>query len=222
MTTVPWRTSIGPSNVILASTTSDYSGHKSSSGGRSTSAAKADFAEAIRISSDAEKYFAYQRRGDMQINLSQFDPAIADYTETIRRNRKMTETKDVSGYGSRARAYLAHGETDRVLADCDEAMRINPTASWVLVFRGFANARKGRWDPAVADFDEEAKRVPNRKPNLLTAKACTLALAGRYDQAATTFEEALKADEGQACGSFQPAAFTSIARGGTPRKPSET
>jgi len=108
----------------------------------------------------------------------------------------MADTKDVSSYGSRAHAYLAHGETDRALADCDEAMRINPTASWVLVFRGFANARKKQWERAVADFDEEAKRVPAAKPKLLVAKAGALALAGRYDQAAATYDEARNADEG--------------------------
>ena len=75
-------------------------------------------------------------------------------------------------------------------------MRINPKASWVLGYRGFANARKGRWDHAVADFDEEAKRVPDRKPNLLTAKAMHPGPGrplrpGRYD-----LREAIKADEG--------------------------
>jgi serine/threonine-protein kinase len=158
--------------------------------------AKADFAEAIRISPESEKYFAYQRRGEFEITLSQLDPAIADFTETIRQNRKMAETKDNSGYGARAHAYLAHGETDRALADCEEAMRINPKAPFILVYRGYANARKGQWDRAVADFDEEAKRVPHRKAYLLIAKAGALALAGRYDHAAATYDEARKADEG--------------------------
>ena len=162
--------------------------------------AKADYGEAIRISAESEKYFAYQRRGEFELSLCLLDPAIADFTETIRLNRKMAETKDVSGYGARAHAYLAHGETERAFADCEEAMRINPKASWILGFRGFANARKGRWDHAVADFDEEARRVPTRKPNLLTAKASALALAGRYDQAVSTFDEARKADEEHARG----------------------
>jgi serine/threonine protein kinase/tetratricopeptide (TPR) repeat protein len=162
--------------------------------------AKPDYSEAIRVSAESEKYFAYQRRGEFELSLCQLDPAIADFTETIRLNRKMAESKDVSAYGARAHAYLARGEAERAFADCEEAMRINPKASWVLAFRGFANARKGRWDHAVADFDEEARRVPTRKPNLLTAKACALALAGRYDQAASTFDEARKADEEHARG----------------------
>ncbi len=158
--------------------------------------AKAEYAEAIRISSDSEKYFAYQRRGEFELSLCQLDAAIADFTETIRLNRNMAETKDVSGYGARAHAYLARGETERAFADCEEAMRINPRTSWVLGYRAFASARKGLWDRAVADFDEEAKRIPDMKSQWLNAKASALALAGRYDQAAATYDEARKANEG--------------------------
>jgi tetratricopeptide (TPR) repeat protein len=155
--------------------------------------AKAELAEAIRISPESEKYYAYQRRGDFELSLGQLEPAIADYTETIQRNSKMAETKDVSGYGARAHAYLARGETDRALADCEEALRINPQATWVRGARGLALARKGNWDRAVADLDEEAKRVPQMKASWLNAKASALALAGRYDQATAAYDEAMKA-----------------------------
>jgi serine/threonine protein kinase/tetratricopeptide (TPR) repeat protein len=169
--------------------------------------AKTEYADGIRVSSEAEKYFAYQRRGEFEMSLSELDLAIADYTETIRRNLKMAETKDVSGYGARAHAYLAHGDIDRAIADCDEAMRINPKAPWVLPFRGFAYARKGQWDRAMADFDEEANRVPTRKPHLLVAKACVLALAGRYVEAAATFDAARQADEAVARGVLSARGF---------------
>lgn len=74
-------------------------------------------------------------------------------------------------------------------------MRINPRASWILNYRGFANARKRQWDRALADFDEEAKRAPDMKAFLLTVRASTLALAGRYDQAAAAYDEARKAND---------------------------
>ena len=164
--------------------------------------AKADLTEAIRVSSESEKYFAYQRRGEFAMMLSDLEPAIADFTETIRRNRTMAETKDVSGYGGRAHAYLARGETDRALADCEEALRISPKATWILGRRGFALARKGQWDRAVADFDEEAKRQPQARTNWLSTKASALALAGRYDEAAATFDLAREHAEASLRGIF--------------------
>jgi tetratricopeptide (TPR) repeat protein len=154
--------------------------------------ARAEFSEAIRVCSEPEKYFAFQRRGDFELSLSECELAIADYTETIRRNSKMAETKDVTAYVPRARAYLAVGKTDEAIADCDEALRISPNASWILVCRGYALARKQEWDRAIADFVEESKRQPRIKANWLTAEACTLALAGSYDRAAAVFDEACK------------------------------
>jgi tetratricopeptide (TPR) repeat protein len=128
--------------------------------------------------------------------LCQFDPAIADLTETIRRNRKMAETKDVSGYSARAHAYLVRGDTDRAIADCESARKIDRKALWVIGYRGFANARKGQWDRALADFDEEASRRPDTKRTSLTSKANLLAVAGGYELAAATYDDARKADAG--------------------------
>jgi tetratricopeptide (TPR) repeat protein len=169
--------------------------------------ARAEFGEAIRVSSDSEKYFAYQRRGDFEMSLCLFDPAIADYSETIRRNTRMTETKDVSGYVARARAYLVRGETDRALADCEAALRIEAKTLFVHSYRGYANARKGRWDRALAEFDEEARRQPEAKLKFLTCQAGALALAGRFEQAVASFDRARKADEGFARGTLSSRAF---------------
>ena len=126
----------------------------------------------------------------------EFDPAIADFTETIRLNGTMSQTKDISGYSARAHALLVRGDTDRALADCEAALRIDPKTPWILGYRGFASARRGEWDRALADFDEQAKRQSNSKANWLTIKASALALAGRYDQSAATYDEARKANEG--------------------------
>jgi tetratricopeptide (TPR) repeat protein len=91
---------------------------------------------------------------------------------------------------TRARLHLARGETDRALADCDEAIRLNPTVPWAFYFRGIARTRKGQWDRAIANFDEETKRQPTLEASWLTARGNTLALAGRYDQAEAAYEEA--------------------------------
>jgi tetratricopeptide (TPR) repeat protein len=148
------------------------------------------------VSSDPEKYFVYQRRGEFEVSISEFETAIADYSETIKRNRGMAQTKDVSGYGARAQVYLMWGRTDEAIADCDAALQVDPNAKWILGTRGFALARKREWDRALADFDEEAKRQSPGAGSGLTSKACVMALAGRYEPAAKAFDEARKLDEG--------------------------
>jgi tetratricopeptide (TPR) repeat protein len=169
--------------------------------------AKADLAEAIRISSEPEKYLAYQRRAEFEMGLSQLDAAMADFTETIRSNHKMAETKDVSAFGGRAHVYLAHGQTESALADCEAALRIDPKAKWILPYRGLAFARKGQWDRAIADFDEEVRRQPSTEPTWHTFKAGALALAGRYDQAAAAYDELLAKFEGIARGTLSARAY---------------
>jgi serine/threonine-protein kinase len=169
--------------------------------------ARAEYAEAIRVSSDAEKFFVYQRRGDFEVSISEFETAIADYTETIKRNRDMAQTKDVSAYVARAQVYLMWGRTDEAIADCNAAVRIDPSAKWMYNTRGFALARKAVWDRAVADFDEEARRQPLGEWSWPTARACVLAMAGRYEQASKAFDEANKLAGGLARGVLASRAY---------------
>ena len=152
---------------------------------------------------------AHQCRGEFELGIGEFDRAVADYTETIRHNHKMAETKDVSGYGGRAHAAQpSRRDRPRFGGLRTQALRINPNATWILCYRGFAHGRKGQWDRAVADFDEEAKRQPTRKSGLLTAKACCLALAGHdADQAVATFDQTSKGDEGFLRAIFASRAF---------------
>jgi tetratricopeptide (TPR) repeat protein len=158
--------------------------------------AHADLTEAIRLSSEPQKSYVYRERGDLELAQSRFDPAVADFTKAIRYDRQMAETKDVASFSLRARAYLASGANEKAIADCDAALKINPNATWILNVRGIALARQRQWDRAIADLAEEVKRQPHNRANLLATQACALALAGRFDQAASLFSEAAHGEPG--------------------------
>jgi tetratricopeptide (TPR) repeat protein len=110
---------------------------------RDVAGALADLTEAIRVSSsDRDKYACYASRANCERGLSLIDPALADYSEVIRRDRKRVESQDVWILGKRGTVYLARGDVDRGLADLDEAIRLNPRSEWSYYYnRAFARAQ---------------------------------------------------------------------------------
>jgi tetratricopeptide (TPR) repeat protein len=160
----------------------------------------ADLGEATRIGSEAHKYFSYRSRAELNTYLSLIDPAIADYTEVIRRDRKRVESQAPRIFSSRGALYLARGEVDRALADLDDAIRLNPRIGSVYYSRGLARTRKGLWDQAIGDFEDGVKACGGKK---FWTAAClvgcgeTLAISGRIEQAEAAFEKALKFDPGR-------------------------
>ena len=55
-------------------------------------------------------------------------------------------------YCNRGAAYAAMGELDKAIADCSEAIRLNPTLAEAYCNRGFAYVVVGNRDKAMDDF----------------------------------------------------------------------
>ena len=75
-------------------------------------------------------------------------------------------------YGNRANARLALGNGEGALADCDEALKLDPESLLVLVNRGSAERMLGHFDKAVADYERAAAIDDNlvrREPQLRLA-----------------------------------------------------
>ena len=51
-------------------------------------------------------------------------------------------------------AYANKGDWDKAIADCSEAIRLNPKLAVVYGYRGFAYDSKGDYDNAIADYTE--------------------------------------------------------------------
>jgi tetratricopeptide (TPR) repeat protein len=86
-------------------------------------------------------YSAY-RKGDA-------DKAIAQYTEAIRLDPKLT-----GAYYNRGFAYDKLGEHDKAIADFSEAIRLNPRDAGAYYNRGIAYQKKGDYGRAQGDFDQ--------------------------------------------------------------------
>jgi len=105
------------------------------------------FLVSCKPSLDKGKEFA--EKGD-------FDTAIAEFTDIIRRNPNYVEA-----YLERGRAYGANGNFNKAILDYTEAIRIQPDYTPVYYWRGNAYANDGNFKKAIADFKEVVKLDPN-------------------------------------------------------------
>ena len=67
---------------------------------------------------------AYNNRGNAYADKGDYNQAIRDYSEAIRRQDR---TMQSDFYLNRAETYKEMGALDKASADCDQAIRINPT-----------------------------------------------------------------------------------------------
>ncbi|HVX59932.1 MAG TPA: tetratricopeptide repeat protein [Pirellulales bacterium] len=116
-----------------------------------------------------------------------YHQAIEHFTKEIDRQ------PSAIAYAARARVWCYHGEYDKALADCNEALKIDPESAIAYSRRGRAWAGKGELETAVADFDE-ALRLDPEDAHAYTHRARARNELGEYEQAVKDCNEALKLD----------------------------
>ena len=98
---------------------------------------------------------AFNSRGNVHLANRNYDRAIDDFSEAIRRDPKYT-----IGFSNRGIAYQRKGQIDRAIEDYDEAIRLDPKYANAFNNRGFAYQRKGQIDRAIEDYDEAIRLNP--------------------------------------------------------------
>jgi len=139
-----------------------------------------DFSSAIRF--DPGWYFPYVARGHAYAAKKQFTLAFADQETAIR-----LEPTAVS-YVGRAQDFMEAGEMDRAIADCDQAIRLNPNYFYAFFYRGHAYLKKDQFDKALSDYrraqeigsDEEDMREVRHGINAATSGGWSSSLSLRY------------------------------------------
>jgi tetratricopeptide (TPR) repeat protein len=130
----------------------------------------------------------FVERGNTFNDKKEYDKAIADYTEAIRRDPKMSEA-----YGRRAHSYQAKGENDKAIADSSTALKIDPKL--FIAYYGRANAylHKKDYDKAIKDFNEAIQLSPQSSRSFYGRGVAYLAKSN-YDQAIKEFTASLQND----------------------------
>jgi len=99
--------------------------------------------------------WAFHNRGMGHEGRKDYDRAVADYSEAIRR-----DPGDADLYYARAHAYAQSNDDDRAISDLGTSIRLNPKNPWAYINRGYANSRKQDYDRAIADYSEAIRLDP--------------------------------------------------------------
>lgn len=103
-------------------------------------------------------------RGDIYLNLRDYERAEADYTHAIELAPRWMWPWD-----NRGEAYLRAGDVDRAIQDFEQVIKVQPDYAMGYLDRGIANFKKRQYAVARADFEAGLKVDPK----------CTACLLGR-------------------------------------------
>ena len=89
----------------------------------------------------------FHNRGICRQKRGEYDKAIADFSEAIRR-----DPKNYSAYNSRAVTWQDKQDNDKAITDFDNAIRLKPKYSQAIYNRGNSWRNKGNYDKAIEDY----------------------------------------------------------------------
>jgi tetratricopeptide (TPR) repeat protein len=150
--------------------------------------ALADLDEAVRR--DEDPGFALLKRGFLYSGQKEFDKALDDFNAALSHDLDDAARAQVLAY--RGSVYFDQHEYDKAFADFDEALKLNPQDSLNFVMRGSANAGRGKYKEAIADYsaalwiDADASTYAHRGYAFLRN--------GELAAAKNDFEKAIKLD----------------------------
>jgi tetratricopeptide (TPR) repeat protein len=125
------------------------------------------------------------------------EQAIDFFTEYVR-----TNPADGFGYAMRAKIWREEKkDVDRALADCNEAIRLNPTRASGYYNRGLAWESKHEYDKAIADFTE-AIRLDPANADAFISRGNQSSSKKEYDKAVADRSEAIRLDPNNALAYF--------------------
>src|SRR5712671_2388377 len=117
------------------------------------------------IADDAEsapnRAHAYRNRGAAHYDKSEFDRAIADFSEAVKIDANVVPPYFALAYSRRGLASAEKKDYDQAIADYSEAIKLNPTSIEVYKDRGNTYSNKNDYDRAIADFSQAIKLDPN-------------------------------------------------------------
>jgi tetratricopeptide (TPR) repeat protein len=117
-----------------------------------------DFTKIIEADADKDSQDtidALDYRGYGWVQEEEYDKAIADFDESIRRNGSRAYP-----FGARGEAKYRKGELDTAVADLSEGIRLEPANARFWLMRGFAYEGKEAWSQASADYRHAAALDP--------------------------------------------------------------
>lgn len=161
-------------------------------------------------------FYAYYKRGKTYFSKGQLDRALVDFNDAITHYKQVNKYDpgdakedfffddgglDDGGetyspyfpdaYYSRGKVYFQLSQTDRAIADYNEAIRLSPDFVLALVSRGRAYSKKGQFDKSIIDCTK-ALKVNRRYTEGYFQRGYAYYKKRLYDKAIADFTEVIK------------------------------
>jgi WD40 repeat protein/tetratricopeptide (TPR) repeat protein len=130
----------------------------------------------------------FVERGIAFCEKKEYDKAIADYTEAIKREPKLADA-----FGHRAHAYEAKGDDDRAIADCTAALKLDPKLFIAYHTRGLSYVHTKYFENAIEDLTAAIQLDPKSSQSFL-GRGNAYAAKEDYEQAIKDYSEAIRLD----------------------------
>jgi len=114
-------------------------------------------------------FFAFNNRANAYAAKRDWEHALQDYSEALKRNPKFAAARR-----NRGLVYARTGDHERAIQDFTEAAQLDADDPHALIYRGLVYCDRREFDRAVQDFDAA----------LATCPTCPYALSGRAAAAA--------------------------------------
>ena len=127
---------------------------------------------------------AFSNRGLAYKRKSQWDEAIADYSEALR-----LKPNDAQVFNNRGNAFYYNGQLDRAIEDYDDAIRLQPDLAEAYGNRGNVYRRKGQLARAIEEYDTAIHLEPGNA-QVYADRGLAYEMLGETRQALRNFERA--------------------------------
>lgn len=144
----------------------------------------ADYTQAIRLRPNESDW--YGNRGIINRNKKDYAAAIRDYTSAIQID------PSASRYHNRGWTYSMNKEYDKAIADCNQALRLEPDNYFAYNRRGIALTGRGDYEQALHDFDQTLRLNPDHY-YVYGNRAKVWLLRNEPEKAVREFELSIKA-----------------------------
>jgi tetratricopeptide (TPR) repeat protein len=134
---------------------------------------------------DYQRALVYLSRGAAYNSKWRYDESIADYTEALRLNRKLSDA-----YAGRGWAYLRKNEMDKAIADLNESIHLDPNSQSAYYNRALILLQRGELNQALADLNEAVPCDPKSVDALIVRGLCRVAM-NDLDGALASFDGAI-------------------------------
>ncbi|HEV3299924.1 MAG TPA: tetratricopeptide repeat protein [Planctomycetaceae bacterium] len=131
---------------------------------------------------------AYAIRGAIWAALREYDKALADFDEAVRR-----DPNQATFYCDRGTAHSYKRQNDQAISDYTEAIRLDPQFATAYVRRAFAWRAKGNFEKAMTDGDEALRINPSFAAGH-TARGAVWISRKQYGLAISESSEAIRLD----------------------------